>query len=95
MPLQENGNSVTGVGLETTNKKAHGPGLAGLMIGMGLFVIIGIPMIFYIWRFINELLSGRFILADAALATVLLVIFIGFLRILGKQVRRWDGQLDS
>jgi hypothetical protein len=81
--------------LETPTEKAHGPGLAGLMLGMGLFVIIGIPMVFYIWRFVNELLSGHFILSDAALAAVLLVVFIGFLRILGKQVHRWDGQLDA
>lgn len=65
------------------------------MIGMGVFVVIGIPMIFYIWGFLNDLLSGRFDLGDAALAAVLLVIFIGFLRILGKRVRRWHVQLDT
>ena len=67
----------------------------GLMIGMGVFVIIGIPMVFYIWRFVNDLLSGRFDLGDAALAAVLLVIFIGFLRILAKRVHRWHVQLDT
>ncbi len=84
-----------GTSQENAEAKTEGPGLAGLMLGMGIFVIIGFPMIFYIWRFVNELLSGRFVLGDAALAAVLLVIFIGFLRILGKRVHRWDVQLDA
>jgi hypothetical protein len=89
-----------GVGLETQEEKEvgeskEGPGLAGLMIGMGVFVIIGIPMVFYIWRFINVLLSGRFVLGDAVVAAVLLIVFIGFLRVLGRRVRRWDTQLSS
>ena len=81
--------------MDTPTEKAQGPGLGGLMVGMGVFVIIGIPMIFYIWRFLNELLSGRFILGDAALAAVLLIIFIGFLRVLAKRVHRWHAQLDA
>lgn len=81
--------------MDTPPEKGRGPGLAGLMIGMGVFVIIGVPMIFYIWSFLNDLLSGRFDLGNAALAAVLLVIFIGFLRVLGKRVHRWHVRLDT
>lgn len=69
---------------------SEGSGFAGLMAGMGLFVIIGIPMVFFIWRYVNDILSGRFVAAEAALALGLLVLFLVFLRLLARRVRRWD-----
>ncbi len=71
------------------------PGVSGLLAGMAAFVIVGGPMVFFIWKFVNELLSGRFVLMDAALAAVLLVLFIGLLRILASRVRRWDAELST
>lgn len=77
----------------TQRKKSAPPGVGGLLAGMGVFVIVGFPMVFFIWQFINEILSGRFIPLDAALAAVFLILFIGFLRVLAKRVRRWDADL--
>ena len=65
------------------------------MAGMGIFVIIGIPMVFFIWRFVNEALAGRFILGDAVLALVFSVIFTGLLKILAGRVHRWDARLSE
>ena len=57
---------------------------------MGLFVVLGVPMVFFIWRFVNDLLSGRFVASEAALALGLLILFLVFLRLLARRVRRWD-----
>ena len=73
----------------------EGPGLAGLMIGMGVFVIIGVPMVFYIWRFINDLLMGQVVASNTLIALVLLVVFVLYIRIVARQVRKWETEPES
>ncbi len=81
--------------MDTQQERPRPPGIGGLMAGMAVFVIVGIPMVFFIWQFINEILSGRFVPVDAGLAAVFLVLFVGFLRILASRVRRWDAELST
>jgi hypothetical protein len=52
-------------------------------------------MLFFIWRFVNEILSGRFNLMDAGLALVFLIVFLGLLKVLAGRVRAWDAQLST
>ena len=51
--------------MDKTSSESDAPGFGGLLIGMGGFVVVGIPMVFFIWRFLNEALSGYFVLVDA------------------------------
>lgn len=81
--------------MNTTTENAGAASLAGLLAGMAFFVIVGIPMVFFIWRFVNEALTGRFLLVDAVLALVFLVTFIGLLRVLAGRVRQWDARLSE
>jgi hypothetical protein len=62
---------------------------------MGGFVLLGIPMVFFIWRFVNEILTGRFVLLDALLAAVFLIVFSGLLKMLAGRVRLWDSRLSG
>lgn len=62
---------------------------------MAVFVIIGAPMVFYIWRFVNDLLMGRIVASHALVALVLLIIFVFYMRIVARQVRRWETEAES
>ncbi len=93
--LTKNGHSKSGVALNTTREKTDAPSPAALLAGMGAFVIVGVPAVFFIWRFVNEILAGRFYLMDAGLALVFLVIFLGLLKVLAGRVRAWDAQLSA
>lgn len=81
--------------MNPTREKTDAPSPAGLLAGMGAFVIVGIPALFFIWRFVNELLAGRFDLMNAALALVFLIVFLGLLKVLAGRVRAWDAQLSA
>ncbi|MCK5412347.1 MAG: hypothetical protein KAJ67_09635, partial [Gemmatimonadetes bacterium] len=59
------------------------------------FVIVGIPALFFIWRFVNEILAGRLDLMNAAVALVFLIVFLGLLKVLAGRVRAWDAQLSA
>ena len=69
----------------------NSPGAAGLIVAMGLFVLLGLPLVYVIWGAINELLTGN--LAAVRLELVLpaiaglVVVLVVFMRVL----RRWFG----
>lgn len=94
-PLRKNGHSVLGEALITQRESSDGHGIGGLLVGMGGFVLLGIPMVFFIWRFVNEILTGRFVLLDALLAAVFLIVFSGLLKVLAGRVRLWDSRLSG
>ena len=81
--------------MNATREKTDAPSPAGLLAGMGAFVIVGTPMLFFIWRFVNEILAGRLDLMNAALALVFLIVFLGLLKVLAGRVRAWDAQLPT
>jgi hypothetical protein len=62
---------------------------------MTLFVIIGVPMVFFIWRFVNDLLMGRVVASHALVALVLLVVFVLYMRIVARHVRKWETEPDT
>ena len=93
--IEENGHSAAGVALDTEDTESGAPGFTGLLVGMGVFVIVGIPMVFFIWRFVNEILAGYFVPVDAAMGFVFLIVFVLFLRFLGRRVVRWDADLSA
>lgn len=66
-----------------------------LLAFMALFVIIGVPMVFYIWRFINDLLMGQVVASNTLIALVLLVVFVLYMRIVARQVRKWETEPES
>lgn len=82
----------------TTGSPADGTGMSGLGMGglmalMGGFVVVGAPMVYYLWTTINELLAGHFDGSRVLISLVILLIFLGLLTILSRSVRRWEERL--
>ena len=67
-----------------------GPSSGQLLGWMTIFVAIGIPMVYFIWEFVNELLLGRFNPGSAITALVFLLLLVVWLRVLARRIRRWD-----
>ena len=63
----------------------------GTMIGiMAAFVVLGAPMVYYLWTTINELLAGHVEGLRLGISAGVLLLFVGLLIILSRSVRRLD-----
>ena len=56
------------------------------------FVVVGAPMVYYLWSTLNEVLAGHFDGGRLLLSIVILLIFIGVLAILSRSVRSLDAR---
>lgn len=65
-------------------------GLGGLMVAMLLFVIVGTPLVYLLWTFVNDVLTGHVVGSRLLLAVPALIVFIIVLNVLARTVRRWD-----
>lgn len=66
------------------------PSVGGLLLGMGLFVLLGAPLVYFVWEFLNGLFAGRPD-ATAGLYAALAAVGLAFLLVfLGRRVRRWQ-----
>ena len=74
---------------------SRGGGMStGAIIGMmAIFVVVGGPMVFYLWSTVNDVLTGRFAPMRVLIALPVLLIFLGVLAILSRSVRRWEERL--
>lgn len=68
------------------------PGIVGLIAALGLFVLLGLPLVYVIWETVNQALTGRFAavrleLFLPAIVALGIVLFV-FVRVL----RRWFGE---
>jgi polyferredoxin len=59
-----------------------------LIVLMLLFVVVGTPMVYVLWSFVNEVLTGHFDSGLALLALPVLAVFAGLLVFLGRWARR-------
>jgi amino acid permease len=76
--------------MNTTATRPSGPSTGRLITAILLFVIVGAPMVYYLWTTLNELLAGHFEGTRFALSVLVLLIFAGLLGILSRSIRRWD-----
>lgn len=61
-----------------------------LLGGMAVLVLVGIPLVFYLWEFLNDLLAGRATPLHSLGALVVLLLFMLFLRLVARRVRAWE-----
>ena len=63
---------------------------SGLSVGlaMALFVVAGAPMAYYLWHVLTDLLSGHFHGPSVLMATGVLVLLLGLLRVLSSYLKR-------
>ncbi len=80
-----------------TNSEAppsSGMGIGVLMGAMLGFVIVGAPMVYYLWTTVNELLAGHIEWGRIGISIIVLLIFLGLLGILSRSIRRWEARLQ-
>ncbi len=56
---------------------------------MALYVLLGIPLVAYLWETINELLAFDVDPVRLLIAVPVLLLFLGLLILLNRLVRRW------
>ena len=76
-----------------TTESANGTGTGRLIGAMLGFVIVGAPMVYYLWSTLNELLAGHVEWGRLGLSVVVFLIFLGVLSILTRSIRRWEARL--
>lgn len=65
----------------------------GKLIGlMALFVAVGMPLVWYLWTSLNEVLSGQWDGGRLLRTLPVLLAFLLLLFLLAKSVRRWDAR---
>ncbi len=74
----------------TDGKTQDGISTGTLIAIVGAFVIVGAPLVYYLWSTINEVLAGRFEGVRLLISGIVLLIFVGLLTILSRSVRRLD-----
>jgi len=66
-----------------------------LILGMAALVLPGVPMVWYLWEVVNNLLSGVFDGRQLLIAVPVLIVFLALLRLVAKTVRRWEEEVPS
>jgi hypothetical protein len=61
-----------------------------LIAPIGLFVLIGIPLVAWLWDTLNRLFAGDFNLARVAIAVAAAVLLVLLLRVIRRTIARWD-----
>lgn len=69
-----------------------GIGTGTIIAFIAAFVVVGAPMVYYLWSTLNEVLAGHFDGGRFLLSIVILLIFLGVLAILSRSVRRIDAR---
>ncbi|BBM69881.1 hypothetical protein RmaAA213_17270 [Rhodothermus marinus] len=65
------------------------PSVGGMMVRMGLVVLLGVPVVAYLWETLNQLLALHVNPTRLLISLPLLVVFVVWLRWLGRQTQRW------
>ena len=80
---------------EETLWTSVGMSTAKLIGAMGLIVVVGAPMIWYLWEVLTQLLSGVFDVRAVLIAIPVLAVFLAFLWFVSRIVQRWDERWTS
>lgn len=75
---------------QTRTHQEDGLSTVTLIAVIGVFVVVGAPLVWYLWTTLNEVLAGRFEGGRLLLSGIILLIFAGLLTILSRSVRRLD-----
>ena len=70
-------------------------GGAKLVAAMAVYVLVGFPLVWYLWETVNELLKAEFEGLRLLLAVPVLLLLLGLLVLLGRSVQRWDRTLGD
>ncbi len=71
--------------------KISNPSVEGMVLRMGVVVLIGAPVVAYLWETLNQLLALHVNPTRLLISAPLLVVFVVWLRWLARQAQRWMG----
>jgi nitrogen fixation/metabolism regulation signal transduction histidine kinase len=63
-----------------------------LIGGMFALVLVGAPLVWYLWEVLTQLLSGVINTTSLLIALPVLIVFLVFLRFVSRTVQRWNEQ---
>ncbi len=69
---------------------AKNPSRVEVVVVMLIFVILGFPLVGYLWETLNQLMSAEVHGDRLLLSAPVLLILLGLWRVLGKRVRQWN-----
>lgn len=71
------------------------PGAGRLAVGLGVYLVLAVPLFSYLWSTLNELLSGEIRPVRLALAAIALPLFIGVLYLMVRSIERWEARRQA
>lgn len=71
---------------------ADAPSMGKLVLLMGLLVLLGAPLLGYVWETINELLALEVDGTRVLITLPVFVVLVGVLMLVARTVRRWMGE---
>lgn len=73
----------------------HSPRTSRLVVLIAFFVLVGTPLVAYLWETTNVLMSGHVRPLQLGIAVVLLPIFLVVLRALANRIHAVEGRRDA
>ena len=67
-------------------------GLGTLIASIAVFVVVGMPLVYYLWSVLNELLSGRVEWGRLGLAGPVIAVFVVLLVLGTRALSRWEAR---
>lgn len=61
-----------------------------LIGGMALLVLVGTPMVWYLWEVLTQVLSGVFDATTLLIAVPVLLLFLAFMWFVSRTVQGWE-----
>ena len=66
-----------------------------LIGGMALIVVIGAPMVWYLWEVLTQILSWELEVGTLLIAIPVLLVFLAFLWFVSRTIRGWEERWSS
>jgi len=63
-----------------------------LVAGIGVFVLLGTPLVGYLWYTLNDVLAGVFHPIRILIAVPVAILFYLLLRFMASRVNTWEGE---
>jgi hypothetical protein len=66
---------------------------AGLAVRIAAFMILGIPLVAFVWEMLNQAFAGHDVLRHLLLAIPGILLLLLFWGLMSRAIQRWDQQL--
>ncbi len=70
-------------------------GSGRIVLLMAVVVLVGLPMVAYLWETINRLLALEFDPVRIAVSVPLAAVLVGFLTLVGRRLSTWQAEQEE